>query len=69
MKREEKYDKEWKVITEKLEEDKVKRTVERVILVVSSLGARHKITFSGAKMMLRKGKDNNQDKLVSVILF
>jgi hypothetical protein len=45
MKAEEKYDKEWKIITEKREKDNMKRTVERVIIVVSSLGALYEKVF------------------------
>jgi hypothetical protein len=41
MQTEEKYDKEWKVITEKLEKDKVKRIVGSIMMVFSSRGVLH----------------------------
>jgi hypothetical protein len=33
----EKYGKEWKVMTAKLEKDRVKRTAERIMMMASSL--------------------------------
>jgi hypothetical protein len=46
----------------------VKRTVERVIIVVSSLGALYEKVFSVTKEMRRYGKDRDKDKHAAAIL-
>jgi hypothetical protein len=65
---EKKYDKEWNYVMDRLEKDKDKRTTERIIMVVSSLGALHNDVFGNAKKILRNEGNKNEDKQAATIL-
>jgi hypothetical protein len=65
---EKKYDKNLVDIESKLRQTDKRRTLRKMIMVVSSLGALHKDVFRNARKLLGMNKDRNKDRQAAAIL-
>jgi hypothetical protein len=63
-----KYDTELNYIMDRLKQNKCKRSAERVIIVISSLGAAPNDEFINVKKVFRNKGNRNEDKHAAVIL-